>query len=116
MLTDTLQAMTAITPVVDTLLKQMGGINQISVMTKCQIVVDENSAKLVFGRQVGPAGKKITHLQVTYDHGHDLYNVEAWRMSKKTFEMKKVVDLPLVSCEELKDICERACNLFFTLN
>ena len=115
MLTD-FPDMTQVTPVVDTLLKQMGGANQISLLTNCQIVVDDNSAKLVFNRQVGPAGKKITHLKVTYDHGHDLYTVEAWKMNKKTFEFKKVVDLPLVSCEELKDICERACNLFFTFN
>lgn len=106
--------MATLTPVVDTLLKQMGGAKQIALLTKCQIVVDDNSAKLVFNRQVGPAGKKITHLRVTYNHNSDLYDIEAWKMNKKTFEMQKVIDLPMVGCEELKEICERACNLFFT--
>jgi len=62
------------------------------------------------------AAKKITHLKVTYNAGTDLYDVQAWKMSKKTFEMAPVVDLPGVDCDQLKEICERACDLFFTIN
>jgi hypothetical protein len=108
--------MTTITETTGTLLDQMGGANQIARMTNCQIVVSDNSASLVFGRQVGPRGKKITHLKVTYNEGTDLYDVQAWKMSRKTFEMTPVVDLPCVDCGQLKEICERACDLFFTIN
>lgn len=108
--------MATITETTGTLLNQMGGAAQIARMTNCQIVVSENSASLVFGRQVGPRGKKITHLKVTYNAGTDLYDVQAWKMSKKTFEMAPVVDLPDVDCGQLKEICERACDLFFTIN
>jgi hypothetical protein len=108
--------MTTITETTDTLLNQMGGAAQIARMTNCQIVVGDNFASLVFGRQVGPRGKKITHLKVTYNAGSDLYDVQAWKMSKKTFEMTPVFDLPGVDCGQLKEICERVCDLFFTIN
>lgn len=108
--------MTTITETTETLLQQMGGAAHIARITNCQIVVNDNSASLVFGRQVGPRGKKITHLKVTYNAGTDLYDVQAWKMSKKTFEMAPVVDLPGVGCGQLKETCERACDLFFTIN
>lgn len=108
--------MTTITETTRTMLNQMGGGYSIARLTNCQIVVSDNSASLVFGRQVGPRGKKITHLKVTYNEGTDLYDVQAWKMSRKTFEMAPVVDLPGVDCGQLKEICERACDLFFTIN
>ncbi len=114
MLPQPLKEMTTLTPTVDTLLGQLGGARQIKTLTRCQIVTDDNSVKFVFGRQVGPAGKKITHLRVTYQEAYDLYLIEAWKMNRKTFEMVKVVDMPQVNVAELKEICERACNLFFT--
>lgn len=103
------------TPTVETMLRQMSpmGANGIAAMTGAKILVDDNSATLVFGRQTG--AKKLTHLKVTYNRGADLYDLTAYRYNRKTFQCPVVDELSGAYAEDLRRICEQWTGLYLSL-
>lgn len=103
------------TPTVQTLLNQASpmGAAGIAAMTGAKITVDDDSATLVFGRQVG--AKKLTHLKITYNHGSDLYDLKAYRMNRKTFACPVVDELGDVYCDCLQRTIEEWTGLYLSL-
>tara|TARA_B100000700_G_scaffold71567_1_gene79677 strand:+ start:2155 stop:2475 length:321 start_codon:yes stop_codon:yes gene_type:complete len=105
------------TPTTQTLLNQLGGTNKIAAMTGAEIVTDDknNGVHLVFGRQVGKAGKKFTHLIVNYNQAADLYDLKALKLNKKTYEMTEVKTLNGLYGDQIKTVAEDLTGLYFTL-
>mgnify|MGYP003133981741 FL=1 len=103
------------TPVVETMLNQLGGANKIRVMTGATIAIDDNSTTLVFNRQVGRSGQKLTHLTVSYNAGLDLYDLKATKLNKRTYEFDTVKKLTGVYGDQIKEICQNITGLYFTL-
>ena len=68
------------------------GLGALTALTPAQVIYDDvvNTIKLVFRKQVGPQGKKITHLEVRYNSVRDLYELTSYRMNRRTFEMKEI--------------------------
>tara|TARA_Y100001973_G_scaffold46219_1_gene68914 strand:- start:1743 stop:2063 length:321 start_codon:yes stop_codon:yes gene_type:complete len=104
------------TPTTETLLNQLGGANKIAAMTGAQIVTDDknNGVHIVFGKQVGKAGHKLTHLVINYNQASDLYDLKALKMNKKTFEMTEVKTLNGLYGDQIKTISEDLTGLYFT--
>ena len=89
------------------------GVNALAVLTGAQIVFDDtkNIIKLVFKKQAGPRGAKLTHLQIAYNAGTDLYDVKAYKMNKKTFEMPVIKNLEGCYGDMLNEVCEGITGL-----
>ena len=103
------------TTAVETMLNQLGGANHIKVMTGATIAIDDNSTTLVFKRQVGRSGQKLTHLTVSYNAGLDLYDLKASKLNKKTYEFDTVKKLNGLYGDQIKEICQNITGLYFTL-
>lgn len=108
------------TEVTATLLQQLGrqadamtAAHMINVMTGAMIVTDEAGVKLVFKKQTGKA--KLTHLQIDYNAGTDLYDLKAHRMNKRTFECPEVWAVGGIYAEDLKAAVEEVTGLYLTL-
>ena len=89
------------------------GVNVLCAVTGAQVVYDDNANKitLVFKKQAGPRGAKLTHLQIAYNAGTDLYDVTAYKLNKKTFEMPTVKELVGCYGDQLNEVCEGITNL-----
>ena len=101
------------TTITEILLNQMGGAWKISAMTDAQIVTDTAAATLVFKKQTG--AKKITHLKVSYNQGTDLYDLQGFKLNRKTFTCPEVLTISGVDAANLKRTCEQLTGLYFTL-
>lgn len=89
------------------------GVNVLCVVTGAQVVYDNdrNIIRLVFKRQVGQKGQKLTHLEIAYNAGTDLYDVKAYKMNRKTFECPQVLATEGVYGEDLTRNCEAITGL-----
>ena len=85
-------------------------------MTGAQVVTDDknNGVNIVFGKQVGKAGQKLTHLVINYNEGTDLYDLKALKMNKKTFCFSSVKSLDGLFGDQIKSICEDLTGLYFS--
>ncbi|MGA0021073.1 hypothetical protein [Vulcanococcus sp.] len=108
------------TPTAATLLCQLARQNDamqaagmVNLLTGATIVTDENAIRLVFKKQTGKA--KLTHLEIAYNEGTDLYDLKAHRMNKRTFECPEVWALGGVYAEDLKAAVEEVTGLYFTM-
>lgn len=102
-------------PVVKTMLNQIGGIGPICAMTGAQIIYDNDtdSVTLYFKKQVGK--NKISHLKLTYNGGSDLYDLKGYRYNKRTCACPEVWSLSGIYNDSLKRVCEDVTGLYFTL-
>jgi hypothetical protein len=105
--------MTTIAPATETLLNQMGGAWKISAMTGAQIVTDTASATLVFKKQA--CAKKITHLKISYNQVTDLYDLQGYKLNRKTFACPVVLSVDGIFAKDLKQTCEELTGLYFNL-
>ncbi len=89
------------------------GVNVLAAVTGATIVYDDakNTIRLVFKRQVGRKGKKLTHLEIAYNTGTDLYDIKAYKLNKKTFECPMVEDVTDNYAEDLTRNCEHLTGL-----
>ena len=89
------------------------GIGTLAALTGAQIVFDDakNSITLVFGKQAGKRGAKLTHLKIAYNTGADLYDITAYKMNRKTFEMPVVKELDGCYGDMLNEVCESITDL-----
>jgi hypothetical protein len=89
------------------------GVNALCALTGAQIVYDDNANKvtMVFKKQAGPRGAKLTHLQIAYNTGTDLYDITAYKLNKKTFQMPTVKELDGCYGDMLNEVCERITDL-----
>ena len=89
------------------------GVNALARLTGATIVYDDakNIIRLVFKRQVGRKGKKLTHLEIAYNTGTDLYDIKAYKLNKKTFECPMVAGVTDNYAEDLTDNCEYLTDL-----
>ena len=89
------------------------GVNALAALTGAQIVYDDNAnnVTLVFRKQVGKAGAKLTHLQIAYNAGTDLYDLTAYKLNRKTYEMPTVKELDGCYGDMLNEVCERMTDL-----
>jgi hypothetical protein len=101
------------TTITETLLNQMGGAWKIFAMTGAQIVTDTAAATLVFKKQAG--AKKITHLKVIYNAGTDLYDLQGFKLNRKTCACPEVLSMNGIYAEDLKRTCEEITGLYFSL-
>ena len=101
---------------VDAILRYCGGANRISSATGCTIVKSNNSVMLVFRKLAGGCGEKISHLQIAYNRGMDLFDITGYKLDKKTLDLKTVVSKEGIYAETLKETCENMCQLYFTLS
>ena len=101
------------TTITETLLNQMGGAWKILAMTGAQIVTDIAAATLVFKKQAG--AKKITHLKVSYNAGTDLYDLQGFKLNRKTCACPEVLSMNGIYAEDLKRTCEEITGLYFSL-
>ncbi len=90
------------------------GVGALAALTGATIVYDDNknNITLVFKKQAGPRGAKLTHLQIAYNAGTDLYDIAAYKLNKKTFEMPTVKELDGCYGDMLAEVCERITNLY----
>lgn len=89
------------------------GVNALAVLTGAQIVFNDNKniINLIFKKQAGPRGAKLTHLQIAYNAGTDLYDVKAYKLNKKTFEMPVIKELDGCYGDMLNEVCEGITDL-----
>ena len=89
------------------------GVNVLCAVTGAQVVYDDtdNKITLVFKKQAGPRGAKLTHLQIAYNAGTDLYDITAYKLNKKTFEMPTVKELDGCYGDMLNEVCEGITDL-----
>ena len=89
------------------------GVGALAALTGAQIVYDDNKniINIVFKKQAGPRGAKLTHLQIAYNTGTDLYDIKAFKMNRKTFEMPIVKELDGCYFDMLNEVCERITDL-----
>jgi len=89
------------------------GIGALAALTGAQIVYDDNNnaITLVFKKQAGKRGAKLTHLKIAYNVGTDLYDVTAYKLNKKTFEMPVIKELEGCYGDMLNEVCEGITDL-----
>ena len=89
------------------------GVNALAALTGANIVFDDakNTITLAFGKQAGKRGAKLTHLRIAYNTGADLYDITAFKMNRKTFEMPIVKELDGCYGDMLNEVCEGITDL-----
>ena len=89
------------------------GVNALCALTGAQIVYDDtaNKVTLVFKKQTGPRGAKLTHLEIAYNAGTDLYDLTAYKLNRKTYEMPTVKELEGCYGDMLNEVCEGMTDL-----
>ena len=89
------------------------GANALAVLAGANIVYDDNAntITLVFKKLAGKAGTKLTHLQIAYNAGTDLYDLTAYKLNKKTFQMPTVKELDGCYGDMLNEVCEGITDL-----
>ncbi len=101
--------------IADVILKQCGGANRMTAMTNCMIVKRNNAVTLVFTKLVGASSKRISHLDIVYNSGTDLYDITGCKLNKRTSDFKAIISIKDVFAGDLKTTCEDICQLRFTL-
>jgi hypothetical protein len=96
--------------VANTILRQMGGLRKICLMTGARdFVYDDNSVQFRFPNR----GKRINKCRVIYNYGTDLYIFELWYVSKKG--AKLVFSLEDVYFDMLIPLFEKNTGLYLSL-
>lgn len=92
------------------------GANALSALTGSQIVFDDdrNVIRLVFSRLVGKGAAKFKTLEIQYNAGTDLYDLHAFKLNRKTFEIETKHQSKSCYGDQLQEICERLTGLYFT--
>ena len=102
---------TAISPVAETLIQQLGGAGQLRAMLGTTLLaVDENSVTINF-RMV----KKANRCRVTYVPGLDLYRMEFFLMGARCTTCKVVASFDQVYADQLKAVFEGYTGLRMSL-
>jgi len=104
------------TTITNTILSHCGGANKIAAMTGCMITAHKNFVTLAFRKLAGASVKKISDLKIAYNETTDLYDITAYKLNKRTFELKTVISIQDVFAGNLKKTCENICQLKFTLS
>lgn len=102
--------------VTNKILQHCGGETAITAMTNCMITASNDSVTLIFSKLVGASSKKISHLDIAYNSGTDLYDITGYKLNKRTFDLKTVVSIKDVFVGDLQKTCENICQLKFTLS
>jgi len=89
------------------------GIGALAALTGAQIAYDDNknAITLVFRKQAGKRGAKLTHLKIAYNAGTDLYDVTAYKLNRKTFEMPVIKEFEGCYGDMLNEVCEGITDL-----
>jgi hypothetical protein len=98
--------------IAQTILKQMGGARRIAAMTGAgkgarRFLVIENGVQFGFG-----FNNQMNRVMIRLN-GSDLYDVEFWKIGKKT--CKKVKEYKDVYCDMLIEIFESTTGLYLSL-
>lgn len=99
---------------VATIAQQIGGINQVHMLTGAKFITSENELMLFFPKMVGKT--KFNKLKIAYNYEADLYNVTACKYSRKTLTDSTVAEFRHIYCDQLRDLCEQMTGLYFTFN
>jgi len=93
------------------------GAQALSRLTGAQIVFDDsrNVIRLAFSKMVGKAGAKFKTLEIQYNQGTDLYDLHAFKLNSKTFQIETKKQLDGIYCDQLQETCQNLTGLYFTL-
>ena len=93
------------------------GAAALSVVTGAQVIYDDakNVIRLQFSKLVGKAGAKFKTLEIAYNAATDLYDLKAFKLNRKTFEVEVKREEAGVYGDQLKGFCEQLTGLYFTL-
>lgn len=94
------------------------GAAALSVVTGAQVIYDDakNVIRLHFSKLVGQAGAKFKTLEIAYNAGTDLYDLKAFKLNRKTFEVEMKREESGLYNDQLKGFCENLTGLYFTLS
>ena len=102
---------TAISPVAETLIQQLGGAGQLRAMLGTTLLaVDENSVTINF-RMV----KKANRCKVTYNPGLDLYSMDFYLLNARKASCKLVQSYSMIYADQLKAVFEGYTGLRMSL-
>ena len=102
---------TAISPVAETLIQQLGGAGQLRAMLGTTLLaVDENSVTFNFRMC-----RRANHCRVTYVPGLDLYRMEFFLMGARYITCKVVASFDQVYADQLRGLFENTTGLRMSL-
>ena len=89
------------------------GIGALAALTGAQIVYDDNknSIALHFPKMVGKAGGKFKTLEITLNTGSDLYDLRAYKLNRKTFQVEIKNEQTGCFCAQLNEVAEDMTGL-----
>lgn len=92
------------------------GAHSLSALTGAQIVFDDNrnAIRLAFSKQVGKAGAKFKTLEIQYNSATDLYDIHAFKLNRKTFEIETKKQLEGCYCDQLQEVVENITGLYLS--
>lgn len=89
------------------------GIGALAALTGAQIVYDDNknSVALHFPKMVGKAGGKFKTLEIALNGATDLYDLKAYKLNRKTFQIEIKGEMGGCFCDQLNEMAEAMTGL-----
>jgi len=89
------------------------GINALAALTGAQIAYSDqqNTISLHFPKMVGKAGGKFKTLEIALNGATDLYDLKAYKLNRKTFQVEVKGEMGGCFCEQLNEVAEAMTGL-----
>ena len=93
------------------------GVHLLERLTGAAVVPDDNRniIRIAFSKLVGKAVSKFKTLEIQYNEATDLYDLHAFKLNRKTFQIETKKQLDGIYSDQLQEICQDLTGLYFTL-